>query len=352
MARLASLFRERALRTSSLILAAAISTIPGPVRAQTVVTGAGASFPAPIYSLWQDAYRKSHPDRQINYQAIGSGGGMRQILEGTVDFGATDGPMSDKQLQIYKDAHGFGILHLPTVVGAAVAAYNIAGNPELNFTPEILAGIYLGRITRWDDPLLREANPKASLPSAAIVVVHRSEGSGTTYVWADYLSKVSDIWKSKVGRGFSVNWPVGLLARGNQGVAELIQKTPNSIGYVELSYALQKNIAHGRVRNSSGSFVKADLASVAAAAAEGLTHAADDFRISITNPSGKDAFPIASFSWVLIPARIQDSTKRQAIVDYLTWSLTDGQNMTQQLAYARVPAAMATRELAVVSRIQ
>jgi len=352
MARLAPVFLERSLGAGGLLLAAVLCAIPARTHAQTVVTGAGGSFPAPIYSAWLEAYKKAHPDLQINYQAIGSGGGIRQILEGNVDFGATDGPMSDKQLQIYKDSRGFGIIHLPTVLGAAVPAYNLPGNPELNFTPEILAGIYLGQITKWDDPLLHEANPKVNLPSAAIVVLHRSEGSGTTYVWADYLSKVSDTWRSKVGRGFSVNWPAGLPARGNQGLAELVQRTPSSLGYIELSYAVQKKIAYGRVRNSAGNFIKADLESVTAAAAEVSAHVSDDFRVSITNAPGKDAFPIASFSWLLIPARIQDSSKKKAIMSFLTWSLTDGQSMTEQLSYGRVPAAMASRELAAISRIQ
>ena len=352
MAKLASAFHEISLAAGSLALLATLCATPGRIHAQTVVTGSGGSFPAPIYSAWLDAFRKSHSDVQISYAAIGSGGGIRQILEGTVDFGATDGPMSDKQLQAYRDSHGAGILHLPTVLGAVVPTYNIPGSPELNFTAETLAGIYLGRITRWDDPLLREVNPNVPLPNAPIIVVHRSEGSGTTYIWADYLSKVSDLWRSKVGRGFSVNWPVGLPARGNQGVADLIQRTPNSLGYVELSYALQKKLAYGRVRNSSGNFIKAELASVAAAAAEAAARGSDDFRLSITNPSGKDAFPIASFSWLLVPARIQDAAKKKAIVEFLKWSLTDGQNMTDQLAYARLPAPIASRELAAISRIQ
>ena len=352
MAKLASIFYETWLGAGTLALLAAICVNPARAQAQTVVTGAGGTFPAPIYSAWLDTYRKSHPDVQISYAAIGSGGGIRQILEGAVDFGATDGPMTEKQLQTYRDSHGFGILHLPTVLGAAVPAYNIPGAPELNFTAEILAGIYLGRVTRWDDPMLREANPKAPLPSAPIIVVHRSEGSGTTYIWSDYLSKVSESWKNKVGRGFSVNWPVGLPARGNQGVADLIQRTPNALGYVELGYALEKKLAYGRVRNSSGNFVKADLASVAAAAAEATAGAADDLRLSITNPSGKDAFPIASFSWLLVPARIQDSAKKKVIQEFLKWSLTDGQSMTDRLAYARVPAPIASRELATISSIQ
>jgi len=351
MAGFASVFCARSLGVRGLVLAALWVT-PARMDAQTVITGAGGSFPAPIYSLWLDAFQKSHPGLQISYHPVGSGGGIRQILEGTADFGATDGPMSDRQLQTFKDSHGFGVLHFPTVLGAAVPAYNLAGNPELDFTPEILAGIYLGRITKWDDPILREANPKVTLPSATIIVLHRSEGSGTTYIWSDYLCRVSEVWRSKVGKGLSVNWPVGITARGNQGVAELIQKTPNSIGYLELSYAMQKKIAYGRVRNSSGNFIKADLASVAAAAAGVSVNAADDFRLAIANPPGKDAFPIASFSWLLIPARIPDSTKKKAIVDFLTWSLTEGQNMTQQLAYARVPAPIASKELAAIAQIQ
>jgi phosphate transport system substrate-binding protein len=335
-----------------ILLALGLSICSAQLVAQTAITGAGASFPGPIYDLWLKTYQKAHPDVQIGYQAIGSGGGIRQILEGTVDFGATDGPMSDKQLQSYQNGHGSGLLHFATVLGADVPAYNLAGSPELNFTAEILAGIYLGKITTWDDPMLREANPQANLPSAAIVVLHRSEGSGSTYVWSDYLSKVSDPWKSKVGRGFSVNWPVGLAARGNDGVSDMIARTPNSLGYVELSYALQKQLTYGRVRNPAGNFVKADLASVAAGAAEASERMSDDFRISIINAPGKDAYPISSFSWLLIPARIQDPNKRKAIVDFLTWALTDGQNLTQQLVYARLPAGVASKELAAVSKIQ
>ncbi len=323
-----------------------------PAAAQVTVNGAGASFPAPVYALWLKAYRASHSGVNIAYDAVGSGGGIRAVLESRLDFGASDGPMSDKQLQKYQEAHGFGILHFATVLGAAVPAYNLPGSPELNFTPESLAGIYLGRITRWDDPLLREANPQAKLPSAAIVVLHRSEGSGTTYVWSEYLSKVSEVWKSKIGTGFSVNWPAGLGARGNEGMSDLISKTANSLGYVELSYALQNHLNFGRVRNASGAFVKADLASVSAAASDAAPRGAGDFRFSITNAPAKNAFPIASFSWLLVPAKIADPNKKKAIVDFLTWALTDGQNLSGQLAYARVPSAIATQELAAVSRIQ
>ena len=319
---------------------------------QTAIHGAGATFPAPVYSLWMKSYQTVRPNVQFGYDAIGSGGGIRRMLEGGADFGASDGPMSDKQIQSFKDSHGFAILHFATVIGAAVPAYNLSGAPELNFTPEILAGIYLGNITRWDDPLLRTANPKINLPSSSIVVLHRSEGSGTTYVWSDYLSKVSAAWKRKVGTGFSVNWPAGLAARGNDGLSDMIARTPNSLGYVELSYALQKHLAYGRVRNSSGDFIQADVASVAAAGQEASTAGSDDFRFSITNASAKGSYPIASFSWLLVPARIADASKKQAIVDFLKWALTDGQALTQQLTYARIPDGVASKELAELSKIQ
>ncbi|HTS29175.1 MAG TPA: phosphate ABC transporter substrate-binding protein PstS [Bryobacteraceae bacterium] len=351
MAGLGSFFARNAVKASGVLLAACFAAAPCWPADQTVVNGAGGSFPAPIYTRWLDAYKKAHPDVQLNYHAVGSGGGIRQILEGTVDFGASDGPLTDKQLQGYKDSHGFGILHLPMVLGAAVPAYNLPGGPEINFTAEVLAGIYLGKITKWDDPQIRDANPKANLPSNVIVVLHRSEGSGTTYVWSDYLSKVSDSWKSRAGTGFSINWPVGLSARGNDGVADLIARTQYSLGYVELSYAIQKKLTYGKVRNSSGNFVKADLASVAAAA-ESSTNVSEDFRFSITNAPGKDAFPIASFSWLLVPAKIEDAGKRKAIVGFLNWALSDGQGLTQDLVYARVPARIVSKELAAISRIQ
>lgn len=332
----------------------AASLLTGPVWSggETTVNGSGSTFAAPMYSTWLKAYQKIRPDVQISYQAIGSGGGIRQVVEGAVDFGASDAPITDKQGEEYRDSHGFGILHFPMLLGADVPAFNVPGVAELNFTPEILAGIYLGRITKWDDPLLRESNPKVNLPSNNILVLHRSDGSGTTYVWADYLSKVSEVWKNKVGRGTSVNWPVGLAARGNDGVSALIEKSPYSLGYVELSYALEKHLSYGRVRNASGNFIKADLASVTAAAADASQNLPEDFRISITNAPGKDAFPISSFSWMLVPAKIQDSNKRKAIVDFLTWALKDGQSLTQQHVYARLPDRVVSKELAALSRIQ
>src|SRR5213082_1044678 len=254
------------------------------------ITGAGATFPYPMYSKWGDEYHKKNSNLEINYQSIGSGGGITQVTEGTVDFGATDAPMNDDQLKAYQDKHGFGILHFPTVLGADVPAYNIPGvTSELNFTPEAIAGIFLGKITKWNDRAISGANKGVNLPADDIVVVHRSEGSGTTYIWTDYLSKVSEEWKTKVGKGASVNWPVGLGAKGNEGVAGLVKQTPNSIGYVELIYAIQNKMLYGRVQNSSGAFIKADLASVTAAAASAAENMPADFRVSITNAPGKTA---------------------------------------------------------------
>ncbi len=284
-----------------------------------LVNGAGATFPYPIYSKWFDEYHKKFPDIQINYQSIGSGGGIRQVLAGTVDFGATDGPMTDEQLGQAKTK----ILHFPTVLGAVVPTYNIPGvTGELNFTPEALAGIFLGKITKWNDPAIAGANRGVNLPAANIVVIHRSEGSGTTYIWTDYLSKVSEEWKTRVGKGASPNWPVGLGGKGNEGVTGLVKQTPNSIGYVELIYAVQNNLPYGRVRNSSGTFVKADLASVTAAAAGAANSMPDDFRVSITDPPGKNVYPVSSFTWLLIPSDIPDAKKREVLVGFLRWMLS------------------------------
>jgi len=314
-----------------------------------LVNGAGASFPYPIYSKWFDEYHKKFPDIQINYQSIGSGGGIRQVLVGTVDFGATDGPMTDGQLGQAKTK----ILHFPTVLGADVPTYNIPGvTGELNFTPEALAGIFLGKVTKWNDPAIAGANRGVNLPAADIVVIHRSDGSGTTYIWADYLSKVSEEWKTRVGKGMSVNWPVGLGGKGNEGVSGLVKQTPNSIGYVELIYAVQNNLPYGRVRNSSGSFVKADLASVTAAAAGAAKSMPDDFRVSITDPPGKNAYAIASFTWLLIPSEIQDAKKREVLVGFLRWMLTEGQKHAAPLAYAPLPKEVVDKEMKALAQIR
>src|SRR5216684_408386 len=275
--------------------------------AAALINGAGASFPLPMYSKWFDQFNKLHPDIKINYQSIGSGGGIRQVTEGTVDFGASDGPMTDEQIKQFKDKRHTSILHFPTVLGAVVPVYKIPGvSEELNFTPEALAGIYLGKVKKWNDPELTKANPKSKLPANDIVVVHRAEASGTTYIWVDYLSKVSPEWKSKVGTAAQVNWPVGLGGKGNEGVAGQVQQTPNAIGYVELIYAVQNKLPYGKVKNATGAFVKAELASVTAAAAGAAKEMPDDFRVSITNAPGKTAYPISSFTWLLVPAKIAD----------------------------------------------
>jgi phosphate transport system substrate-binding protein len=324
-----------------------------PASEQVLLNGAGATFPYPIYSKWFDEYHKLHPEIQINYQSIGSGGGIRQVIAGTVDFGASDGPMTDEQLQEYTKKYGHAILHFPTVLGADVPTYNIPGvTGQLKFTPEALAGIFLGKITRWNDPVLAGVNKGVNLPAQEIVVVHRSDGSGTTYVWVDYLSKVSEEWKTKVGKGTSVNWPVGLGGKGNEGVAGLVKQTPYSIGYVELIYAIQNKMPYGAVRNSAGNFVNADLASVTAAAAGAGRQMPDDFRVSITNAPGKNAYPIASFTWLLVPARITDGVKRKTITDFLHWMLTDGQGMAEPLAYARLPKEVISKEVKAISGIR
>jgi phosphate transport system substrate-binding protein len=313
------------------------------------INAAGATFPYPIYSKWFDEYHKLHPKVQINYQSIGSGGGIRQVLDKTVDFGASDGPMTDEQLQ----QAGFKILHFPTVLGGAVPSYNIPGvSAELKFTPEALAGIFLGKVSKWNDPAIAGANPGVKLPAEDIVVIHRSDGSGTTYIWTDYLSKVSEEWHTKVGRNTSVNWPVGLGGKGNEGVAGLIKQTPYSLGYVELIYAIQNNLPYGLVKNASGGFVKASLAGVSAAAAGGAKSMPDDFRVSITNAAGKDAYPISSFTWLLIPAQIQDAAKKAAIKDFLAWMLTSGQQFCEPLAYAKLPQEVVAKEQKAVALIQ
>jgi phosphate transport system substrate-binding protein len=314
-----------------------------------LVNGAGATFPYPIYSKWFDEYRKLHPNIQINYQSVGSGAGIRQLLSGTVDFGASDGPMTDEQLAQAK----VKVLHFPTVLGAVVPTYNIPGvTGELNFTPDVVAGIFLGKITKWNDPAIAGANRGVNLPAADIVVIHRSDGSGTTYIWTDYLSKVSEEWKTHVGKGASPNWPVGLGGKGNEGVAGLIKQTPNSMGYVELIYVIQNNMPYGRVRNSSGNFVKADLAGVTAAAAGAANSMPDDFRVSITNPEGKNAYPISSFTWLLVPARIPDAKKREIIVGFLRWMLKDGQKYAEPLAYAQLPKEVVEKEMKALAQIQ
>jgi phosphate transport system substrate-binding protein len=332
----------------------AVALLAGTVRAQQILlNGTGATFPYPMYSKWFDVYHKKFPNLSFNYQSLGSGAGVKQITDGTVDFGASDGPMNDDQLKQYRDKHGFGILHFPTVLGADVPTYNLPGvTAQLNFTPEALAGIFLGKVTKWNDPEIAKANAGVNLPGANIVVVHRSEGSGTTYVWTDYLSKISPEWKTKVGTAASVNWPVGLGGKGNEGVSGQIQNTPNSLGYVELIYAIQNKMKYGKVKNSAGAFMSANLASVTAAAQRASTSMPDDFRVSITNADGKDIYPISSFTWLLIPEKIADPAKKKAITDFLKWMLTDGQSLTEALDYAKLPKPVVDKELKAIAKVQ
>jgi len=315
------------------------------VMAQTQLNGAGATFPYPMYSKWFNEYHNLHSDIQINYQSIGSGGGIRQVTAGTVDFGASDGPMTDEQIAASK----VKLLHVPTVLGSVVPAYNIPGvSQEVKFTPEILAGIFNGKISNWSDPAIAKANPDIKFPNQSVTVVHRSDGSGTTYVWTDYLSKISSDWQGTTGEGTSVKWPVGVGGKGNEGVAGMIRQLPGSLGYVELIYAVQNKIPYGSVKNSSGQFIKASLESTTAAAA-GVKMPAD-FRVSITNSPAKTAYPIASFTWLLVPTTPTDKNKSKILKDFLFWMLDQGQTMTQALSYAPLPKEVVEKEKAAITQ--
>jgi len=301
-----------------------------------------------MYSKWFSEYHNAHPDIQINYQSIGSGGGIRQVLAGTVDFGASDGPMSDEQLSQSK----VKILHIPTVLGAVVPAYNVPGvTSEVKFTPEILSGIFLGRITNWNDKAIASANKDVKFPDQPIIVVHRSDGSGTTYIFTDYLSKISADWANGPGKGTSIKWPVGLGGKGNEGVAGTVRQMAGAIGYVELIYAVQNKIPYGPVKNAAGNFVKASLESVTEAAGSVKTMPAD-FRVSITNAPGKEAYPIASFTWLLIPAQSKDAAKGKIIADFLNWMVDDGQKMTAALTYAPLPGNVAEKVKAEIKQVR
>ena len=310
------------------------------------INGAGATFPNPIYSKWFDQYGKVHPNVRVNYQSIGSGGGIKQLSAQTVFFGASDGPMTDEQL---KTAPG-PILHFPTVLGGVVPIYDVAAVAQpLRFSGEVLANIYLGKITKWNDPAIATINPGVKLPAGDIVVVHRSDGSGTTYIWCDYLSKVSPEFKQKVGVATSVNWPAGVGAKGNEGVSGLVKQTPGAIGYVELIYASNNDISFGSVQNKSGQFVTASLQSVTAAAS-GVAMP-DDFRVSITNADGKDAYPIASFTWLLLYQNPTDKERARVMVDFLKWAITDGQKFAPDLGYAPLPQTVVDKEMAALGRL-
>jgi len=323
-----------------------------PAVGQTTLNGAGATFPYPMYSKWFSDYHKIHSDIEINYQSIGSGGGIRQITEGTVDFGASDMPMTDDQLKEAQTKLKTRVFNIPTVLGAVVPAYNVAGiSEELKFTPEILSGIFLGRISNWNDPAISAANPGVKFPNLDIVVVHRSDGSGTTFIWTDYLSKVSADWKVQVGSGTSVKWPKGMGGKGNEGVAGFVRNLPGSIGYVELIYAVQNHIPYGSVRNSAGVFLKASLEGVTAAAASAPKMPAD-FRVSITNAPGKDAYPISSFTWLLIPQQSKDAAKGKILADFLNWMVSDGQKLTSALSYAPLPDNVVAKVKETIKQIK
>jgi len=323
-----------------------------PLVGQTTLNGAGATFPYPMYSKWFSEYHKIHSDIQINYQSIGSGGGIRQVTEGTVDFGASDMPMTDDQLKEAQTKLKTTVLNIPTVLGAVVPAYNIPGvTAELKFTPDVLAGIFLGRISNWNDPAISAINPGVKFPNQEIIVVHRSDGSGTTFVWTDYLSKVSPDWKAQVGSSTSVKWPKGMGGKGNEGVAGLIRQLPGSLGYVELIYAVQNNILYGSVRNSAGIFLKASLEGVTAAAAS-VPKMPADFRVSITNAPGKDAYPISTFTWLLIPKQSKDAAKGKILADFLNWMANDGQKMTTALSYAPLPENVAAKVKETIKQVK
>jgi phosphate transport system substrate-binding protein len=320
----------RSLALATLVCAAA------PAAAQVRLNGAGATFPYIIYSNWIGTYNQAHPEVQLNYQSIGSGGGIRQFSEGTVDFGGTDAPMTDSAIAAIQG----NVLHLPTVLGAVVASYNLPGVTQpVRFTSDVLADIFLGKITKWNDARLASINPGVTLPDQDVIVVHRSDGSGTTFVWVDYLTKVSPEWAQKVGKGTSVNWPVGLGGRGNEGVAATVRQTPGAIGYVELGYALINQMSVGVIRNQAGNWITPSLESVTAAAAGamGSMGANTDFRVSITNSPGAQAYPVASFTWLLVHKTYADAARARELVRFIWWAETEGQAKAPELGYAPLP---------------
>jgi phosphate transport system substrate-binding protein len=313
------------------------------------INAAGATFPAVIYQKWFDEYHKAHANAQINYQAIGSDGGIQQITEQTVDFGASDKPMTDAQLKAVK----VPVYHFPTVMGAVVATYNVPGlTRDLKLSSATLAGIFLGTVTKWNDKLIAADNPGVKLPGDEIVVVHRSDGSGTTFIWTDYLSKVSPEWQKKVGANGSVSWPVGLGGKGNDGVTGLVKQTPNSLGYVELAYAVKNNLAYASIKNADGAYVKPSFDSVTEAASGAAAHMPADFRVSITNAPGKGSYPISSFTWLLIPQHFPDAAKENTVKEFIKWMLVDGQKLATGLYYAPLPKAVVDKEMKQLDQIK
>lgn len=311
------------------------------------LTGAGATFPYPIYAKWFSEYSAAHPGVQINYQSIGSGGGIRQISTGTVDFGASDGPMTDEQLAASK----IKLVHIPTVLGADVPAFNVPGVSDLKFSPDVLADIFLGKIVNWNDARIAKDNPGVNMPNQKIIVVHRSDGSGTTYIWTDYLSKISSEWANGPGKGTSVLWPVGVGGKGNEGVAGLVRQLPGALGYIELIYALQNHISYGSVKNPAGNWIKASIDGVTQAAAS-MKQMPADYRVSITNAPGANSYPISSFTWLLVPVKSSDPAKGKVLKDLLSWIVTSGENEVSALSYAPLPKTVADRVLKTVYSLQ
>jgi phosphate transport system substrate-binding protein len=338
-----------------LLLAALAGSVTVPAFSQQLnLTGAGSTFANPLYTAWASEYAKLHPGMQINYQSIGSGGGISQLSNGIVDFGGTDAPMTDAQLSAAHTKLGTDVLHFPVALGAVVPIHNIPGvSANLNFTGEALAGIFLGTISKWNDPKIAKANPGVNLPDHDIIVCHRAEASGTTFILVDFLAKVSPEWKSKVGNpAAAVNWPTGIGGKGSEGVAGFVRQTPYSIGYVELIYAVQNKMAYGQVQNSAGKFVKADLASVTLAAAGAVKGMPDDFRVSITNAPGAGSYPLSSFTWMILPRNPKDKTKAAALKAFLTWGITDGQKLSEPLTYAPLAKPVVDKELAALTYLK
>jgi phosphate transport system substrate-binding protein len=333
-----------------LIAALVAALVTGAVSAQTIaINGAGATFPNPIYTKWFSEYNKLHSNVEINYQSIGSGAGIRQLTAQTVFFGATDGPMTSDQIF----AAGAPVLHLPTVLGGVVPIYEISGvSAEIRFPGRVLADIFLGKVTKWNDPAIKNVNPGLNLPNLDITVVHRSDGSGTSYIWCDYLSKVSPDYKKIVGVATSVNWPVGVGAKGNEGVAGLVKQTPGAIGYVELIYALQNKIPYGSVQNAAGEYVRASTETVSAAATQAAKAMPKDFRVSITNAPGSNVYPISSFTWLLFYENPKDKARARVMVDFMKWALSQGQKYAPELGYAPLPQEVVALEMQALNRIR
>ena len=334
------------MKTKILVVAGMLATLCGVAPAQKL-TGAGATFPYPIYSKWFSEYSAAHSGVQINYQSIGSGGGILQVTSGTVDFGASDIVMTDQQIAASK----VKLVALPTVIGAVVPIFNVSGVSQLKLSPDVLADIFLGKISSWNDARIAKDNPGAKLPAESINVVHRAEGSGTTFIFTDYLSKVSKDWASGPGKGSALNWPKGLSAKGNEGVAGMVRQLPGSIGYVELIYAMQNHITFAELKNAAGNWVKASIDGVTEAAASLKTIPAD-YRVSITNAPGANAYPISSFTWLLVPVKSADPAKGKVLKDFLNWMLTSGQGEVSALYYAPLPKSFVEKEHATVNNLQ